>query len=155
MAAWQSLITLMQRAFPEIERDLRVNDGLQPAQYQVFVVLSGAPNRRLRLTDLARAADISPSRLTHRLRPLVDREEVKILPDPDDKRAKLAELTKKGLLRLEAAAPGHLAAVRRVIFDHLTSEQSRAIATALAPVIESLCAHPEYLNPQESTPTVE
>ncbi|MEM7093661.1 MAG: MarR family transcriptional regulator [Actinomycetota bacterium] len=150
MAAWRSLVTLVQRAFPEIERDLRLNDGLQPAQYQIFVVLSEAPGRRLRLTDLACAADISPSRLTHRLRTLVDRGEVEIHPDPGDKRAKLAELTKKGQRRLEAAAPGHAATVRRVIFDHLTDQQSRAIAEALAPVIDSLCAHPEYLNPQDT-----
>lgn len=149
LAAWRSLVTLFQRAFPEIERDLRRNDGLQPAQYQVFVVLSAAPDRRLRLSDLACAADVSPSRLTHRLRPLIDRGEVEIHPDPDDKRAKLAELTDKGQRRLEKAAPGHAATVRRVIFDHLTTEDSKAIATVLTPVIESLCAHPEYLNPQE------
>ncbi len=111
-------------------------------------MLAEAPNRQLRLTDLASAADISQSRLTHRLRPLVDRGEIEIHPDPDDKRAKLAELTQNGQRRLEAAAPGHAAAVRRVIFDRLTAEQSQAIATALAPVIDSLCAHPEYLNPQ-------
>ncbi len=114
-------------------------------------MLAEAPNRQLRLTDLASAADISQSRLTHRLRPLVDRGEIEIHPDPDDKRAKLAELTQKGQRRLEAAAPGHAAAVRRVIFDRLTTAQSRAIATALAPVIDSLSAHPEYLNPQDTT----
>ena len=152
MAAWRSLITLVQRAFPEIERDLRTNAGILPAQYQVLVVLSEAPDRRLRLTHLADAADISPSRLTHRLRPLAEQGDVAILPDPADRRAKLATLTDQGLQRLERAAPGHVATVRRVIFDHLSSAQSRVIADALEPVVESLCGHPEYLNPQDTRP---
>lgn len=147
-AAWRALLTLVQRGFPEIERDLRANHNMLPVHYHILVTLAEAPDGTLRLSELAHAADLSQSRLTHRLRALIARSDVVIAPDPDDGRSKHATLTDTGRARLEAAAPAHVDTVRRVIFDHLAPGQSRAIADALAPVTEALCQHPEYLNPQ-------
>ncbi len=42
---------------------------------------------------------------------------------PDDRRGALATLTDEGLAALVAAAPGHVAGVRRHLFDRLTPEQ--------------------------------
>ncbi len=144
--AWRGLLTIMQRAFPEIERDLRCHDMLA-VHYHIFVTLSEAPDRTMRLSDLADSANLSQSRLTHRLRTLVERGEIEIKQDPDDGRAKQATLTDAGYVRLEAVAPHHVATVRRLIFDHLSPTQTVALADALAPVANSLCDHPEYLNP--------
>ncbi len=148
--AWRALLTVAQRAFPEIERDLRTNHDMLGVHYHILVSLSEAPDRTLRLTDLADSADLSPSRLTHRLKVLIERGEVEINDDPDDGRAKRATLTDDGFRRLEAAAPAHVATVRRLIFDHLTPDQSRALGDALEPVASALGDHPEYLDPQSA-----
>lgn len=151
-AAWQGLLAVIQRAFPEIERDLRTNHDVLGVHYHILVTLSMATDRTLRLSDLAHSANVSQSRLTHRLRALVDRGEVEIRQDPTDRRAKQAVLTEGGQRRLDTISPGHVAKVRRVIFDHLSPKQTRALADALTPIATSLCDHPEYLNPQNCPP---
>ncbi len=152
--AWRAILTLVQRAFPEIERDMRTKHDLLGVHYHILVTLSEAPGRTMRLSDLAASADLSQSRLTHRMKTLIDRGDVAITEHPDDRRAKQATLTDVGFARLEAAAPDHVATVRRVVFDHLTPAQTVALAEALGPVAEALCCHPEYLNPNvgQNTP---
>jgi len=147
-AAWRGLLTVVQRAFPEIERDLRSQHDMLAVHYHILVTLSDASDETMRLTDLADSANLSQSRLTHRLRTLIARGEVEICQDPEDGRAKHATLTKLGRKRLEAVAPDHVETVRRLIFDHLSPTQTVALAKALAPVSTSLCDHPEYLNPK-------
>jgi DNA-binding MarR family transcriptional regulator len=147
-AAWRGLLTVVQRAFPEIERDLRSQADMLAVHYHILVTLSEAPGNKMRLTDLANSANLSQSRLTHRLGTLIERGEVEIRQDPEDRRAKNATLTEIGQRRLEAVAPGHVETVRRLIFDHLSPSQTVALARALTPVSKSLCDHPEYLNPK-------
>ncbi len=147
-SAWLAILTLVQRAFPEIERDMRVNHDLLGVHYHILVTLSDAPDNTMRLTDLAAEANVSQSRLTHRLKCLIERHDIEINQDPDDRRVKRATLTDQGATRLASAAPDHVETVRRVIFDHLTQAQTEALADALGPVAAALCNHPEYLNPQ-------
>ncbi|MEM8708277.1 MAG: winged helix DNA-binding protein [Actinomycetota bacterium] len=145
--AWRSLLAVINRLLPELERTLRDHD-LLAVHYTVLVALSEAPERTLRLSQLADAANCSMSRLSHRIRTLTERGDVEIAPDPDDGRAKNATLTDAGLARLAAAAPDHVADVRRLFFDHLTAAQSRALADALGTVAKGLCADPQLLNPR-------
>ncbi|NNC81060.1 MAG: MarR family transcriptional regulator [Acidimicrobiales bacterium] len=147
--AWHGIRAIIFRAFPEIERSLKAHD-LLGVHYHIFAVLSGAPDQTLRLSELADSANMSQSRLTHRLRTLVDRGEVTICEDPDDRRAKNATLTPAGRKRLEQLAPIHVEDVQRLIFDPLSPEQTKALADAMSTLAEHLCEHPEFLNPQSS-----
>lgn len=144
--AWRGLRAVMLRAFPEMERTLKAH-GLLAVHYHIFAVLSGSPGQTLRLGELADAANMSQSRLTHRLRVLVERGEVAMSEDPDDRRAKNATLTEAGRERLEHLAPIHIEDVQRLIFDPLTPEQTKALADAMTTVADQLCRHPEFLNP--------
>jgi DNA-binding MarR family transcriptional regulator len=121
--------------------------GLLAVHYHILVTLSAAPNRTLRLSQLADLSDLSQSRLTHRMRLLVERGDVTISADPDDGRAKNATLTEAGQRRLDTIAPAHAEDVQRLIFDSLSSEQTANLADALSTVADSLCEHPELLNP--------
>ncbi len=145
--AWRGLLAIVNRAIPEIERSLKAHD-LLGVHYHIFVQLSAAPARTLRLSELADSANLSQSRLTHRLRALVERGEIDVSEDPDDRRAKNATLTDAGYARLVAIAPYHAEDVQRLIFDPLDDTETTALATALAKIAGSLCDHPEYLNPQ-------
>ena len=144
--AWHGLRAVIFRAFPEMERTLKAHD-LLAVHYHILAVLSNAPEQTLRLTELADAANMSQSRLTHRLRVLVERGEVAISEDPDDRRAKNATLTTAGRKRLEHLAPIHIEDVQRLIFDPLTPEQTKALADAMTTIADHLCQHPEFLNP--------
>lgn len=144
--AWLGILAILHRGMPEIERTLKAHD-LLAVQYQVLVVLSETPERTMGLSQLAGVANVSQSRLTHRMRSLVQRGDVVIAPDPDDGRAKKATLTDQGLARLESVVPEHVEDVQRLIFDHLDADQTDALAEAVTIVADSLCQHPEYLNP--------
>lgn len=138
----------MFRAFPEMERTLKAHDLLS-VHYHIFAVLSGAPDQTLRLSELADSANMSQSRLTHRLRVLVERGEIDICEDPDDRRAKNATLTAAGRKRLENLAPIHIEDVQRLIFDPLTPDQTTALADAMSTIADHLSQHPEFLNPRK------
>ena len=146
--AWLGLLSVIQRGFPEVERDLQ-SHGLLGVHYHIFVALSAAPDFTMRLSELADSANLSQSRLTHRMRCLVDNGDIEIRPDPADGRAKLATLTSSGQARLAEVAPHHVATVRRIVFDQLTPAQTKALASALAPIAAALENHPEYLNPHQ------
>jgi DNA-binding MarR family transcriptional regulator len=128
MAAWRTYIETYGDLIAAIERDLAEHD-LTLGDYQVFVYLSEAPNRSMRMCDLADLLQLSPSGLTRRLDGLVKAGFVTREPSTDDRRVMLATLTPSGFAALEAAAPDHVASVRRHIFDHLDRDQVAALAS--------------------------
>lgn len=142
--AWRALLVVVNRGLPQLERTLKAH-GLLVVHYSILVALSQAPNDTMRLSDLADAANVSQSRLTHRLRTLIDRGDVTITADTDDRRGKHATLTPPGRERLEALAPLHVEDVRRLIFDHLDGPETEALAHALSKIATALCDHDDFL----------
>ncbi|HUS44035.1 MAG TPA: MarR family transcriptional regulator [Ilumatobacteraceae bacterium] len=128
MTAWRTYIETFGDLIAAIERDLAEHD-LTLGDYQVFVYLSEAPNHSMRMCDLADLLQLSPSGLTRRLDGLVKAGFVTREPSTDDRRVMLATLTPTGFSTLEAAAPVHVASVRRHIFDHLDDDQVDALAS--------------------------
>ena len=128
MTAWRTYIETYGDLISAIERDL-TEHGLTLGDYQVFVYLSEAPDRSMRMCDLADLLQLSPSGLTRRLDGLVKAGFVTREASQDDRRVMLARLTSSGLAALEAAAPDHVTSVRRHIFDHLDDDQVDALAS--------------------------
>jgi DNA-binding MarR family transcriptional regulator len=128
MTAWRTYIETYGDLISAIERDLADHD-LTLGDYQVFVYLSEAPDRSMRMCDLADLLQLSPSGLTRRLDGLVKAGFVTREPSTDDRRVMLATLTPSGFGALEAAAPDHVASVRRHVFDHLDDDQVDALAS--------------------------
>lgn len=128
MTAWRTYIETYSDLIAAIEHDLAEHD-LTLGDYQVFVYLSEAPDRSMRMCDLADRLQLSPSGLTRRLDGLVKAGFVTREPSVDDRRVMLATLTPAGFAALEKAAPDHVASVRRHIFDHLDSDQVEALAS--------------------------
>jgi DNA-binding MarR family transcriptional regulator len=149
--AWRSLLVFVNRGLPEIERTLRSHDLLF-VHYGIFVALSAAPDRTMRLSDLAKSANLSQSRLTHRLRTLVERGAVSIDQDPCDGRVKFATLTDDGFSQLEAAAPAHVEDVQRLVFDHLEPAEVECLANALGKVASSLFDYEGFMAEQQGGP---
>src|SRR5262249_1635401 len=76
-----------------------------------------------RMTQLAEASTSSKSRLSHAVARMEERGWVKRIDCETDRRGQLAQLTDEGFAALAAAAPGHVAQVRRALIDQLTPEQ--------------------------------
>lgn len=133
MTAWLAMVEVMSAVQGAIEEDLAPH-GLTSGDYGVLARLSDAPERRLRMCDLAVALHLSPSGLTRRLDGLVRQGLVEREPSRDDRRVMLAVLTDDGYEKLRAVAPAHVATVRRQFIDRLSRSQLRNISAALRAV---------------------
>ena len=127
--AWRGLVLLTQHLDVALDRQLLRDAGLAHAHYGILVVLSEAPEGRLRMRDLAARLRYSPSRLTHAVAGLERKGWARREPCPDDRRGQVAVLTPEGRRTLVEAAPGHVAEVRRRVFDRLSPDQVAALTT--------------------------
>ena len=119
MAAWLALLGVVQRLPQALDRQLRDEAGLHHVYYTALALLSAQPDGRLTLRELARQAAMSQSRLTHAVSSMEERGLLARVPCPTDKRVQFAELTDAGRALLREVAPGHVAEVRRRVFDRL------------------------------------
>jgi DNA-binding MarR family transcriptional regulator len=139
MAAWRAYIQTMGDLTTALERDL-AGLRLPLGDYQVLVFLSEAEQRSMRMCDLAEHLHLSPSGLTRRLDGLVRAGLVDRIASAQDRRVMLAVLTDAGRARLEAAAPYHVASVRRHIFDQLDDSQVAAMESIFTAIGDGLRA---------------
>jgi DNA-binding MarR family transcriptional regulator len=121
-----------------LDRQLREDTGIPHAYYQILAMLSAEPGRSMRMTDLARIVGSTTSRLSHAVASLEQRGWVARHACPSDKRGQVACLTDQGFAALEAAAPGHVAEVRRLIFDHLTPDDVQRLGAITAKLLPTL-----------------
>src|SRR5690348_14385958 len=87
--AWLSLVAVMLVAMPELERTFRPY-GIVHVEYGLLARLCEIGHEGMRLSDLAATMNMSPSRLSHRLRKLVDRGYIGLTGSDDDGRVSLA-----------------------------------------------------------------
>jgi DNA-binding MarR family transcriptional regulator len=120
---WRAFLHASRALWDALDRELQRDAGMPHAYYEILVRLSEAPNRMLRMSDLAQATSSSRSRLSHAVARLEEYGWVRREDCPTDRRGQLAVLTDAGFRVLEAAAPGHVEGVRTHLFDQLTPEQ--------------------------------
>jgi DNA-binding MarR family transcriptional regulator len=131
MSAWHALIRAHSRVVRRLEAELDAEHRLTLPAYEVLAHLSEAPERRLRMTDLAKHAVLTPSGLTRLVDKLARDGLVKRSRCDGDARVVYAVLTAAGMARLEAAYPTHLRGVREHYLDWLSPAQQRAVSDAL------------------------
>lgn len=138
MAAWRGLAETISDLNARLEHELLEAHGLTLGEYGVLVQLSEAPDRRLRMCDLAARLHVSPSGLTRRLEQMVRDGYVRRQPDAADRRVINAVLTDQGFAKIVEAAPTHVDGVRRHLFDHLTRTQIRQLGGVVRVLGDSL-----------------
>jgi DNA-binding MarR family transcriptional regulator len=126
-AAWRAFVESSWALHTRIEDELRAATGLSMSDYHVMVVLSEAPEHRLRMGELAERLVFSPSRCTYQISSMVKRGLVRKQSCADDGRGQEAVLTGAGLAALTAAAPLHLATVRETFIDDLDDAELATI----------------------------
>lgn len=146
MQAWLRLLRVVMLLPGALDRQLRQDAGLTHASYMVLACLSDAPDRSMRMSELARITATSQSRLSHSVAALEQRGWVQRRPCPQDKRGQVATLTDAGVQVLVDTAPGHVAKVRSLVFDPLDRadvEQLSAVAARLVARLEDDQAVPQ------------
>ena len=142
MQAWHAFIHAHARVVRLLEAELETEQGLTLPAYEVLAHLSEAPDGRLRMSDLASFAVLTPSGLTRLVDKLVRDGLVERLRCDSDARVVYASITESGRERLSCAYPTHLRGVRQHLVDRLDAEQLEAIADALGPLTADCPTHP-------------
>ena len=120
---WQAYRDLQRELRNALHRQLVGDAGLTGADYALLVPLSEAPDGLIRARELGRLVGWDRSRISHQLRRMEQRGLVTREDCPDDARGSMVRLTPAGRSAIEAAAPNHVAAVRRLFIDHLSDDE--------------------------------
>lgn len=139
--AWTGLVSLVLLLPGRLEAPLQRAAGLTLFEYLTLSQVSETSERQLRMSELAYLANGSLSRLSNVVKRFEQRGWVVRFPDPEDGRYTIVALTDAGYAKVVAAAPTHLATVRRFVLDPLNATDERALAR----IAEKLRTRPEDL----------
>ncbi|MGW5339084.1 MULTISPECIES: MarR family winged helix-turn-helix transcriptional regulator [Rhodococcus] len=135
--AWRALVSVVTRLPAALDTQMQRDSDMTHFEYFVLALLSEHPERRLRLNALAAEANASLSRLSHVVTRLEKRGWVRREPVPGS-RGSHAVLTDAGYDTVVEAAPSHVKAVRRLVFDGLDDNQVRALARLGSALVEQI-----------------
>lgn len=135
---WRRWLRLNALLPAVLNRELQADADLSLPDFDVLVQLTDNTEGRVRVTDLARGLNWERSRVSHHVtrmerRGLVAREECS-----DDGRGAWVVLTGDGRKAIEQAAPGHVATVRRLVFDALTADEVAVLTGVVDKVLGRL-----------------
>jgi DNA-binding MarR family transcriptional regulator len=130
LEAWRSFLRAHAQVTRILDAELSAECDLPLGSYEVLLHLNEAPDRRLRMTDLADRIVLSRSGLTRLADRLARDGLIRRESCPSDARGTNAVLTDEGYERLRAAAPVHLRGVREHLLDLLGEDEIAVLATA-------------------------
>ena len=122
-AAWLRFAAVLQLLPAALDTQLNRDEQLTHFEYFCLAMLSEAPERTLRMTELAARTNATLPRLSRVISGLERAGLVDRVPCPGDRRATNAVLTEAGWAKIVQAAPGHVASVREFVIDALTPAQ--------------------------------
>lgn len=136
--AWFGLLALVAQGLPEVERTAR-RCGLVYFEYLLLAELATASGGH-RMSDLAHCVQASPSRLSHRMRKLVELGYAQQCRSESDGRVSVARITERGRQVVDQVGPAIVQDVRRLVFDPLRPEQTTALADALETIAAGIAS---------------
>jgi DNA-binding MarR family transcriptional regulator len=137
VGVWRIFLRAHSHVLRELERELLAETGMPLSWYDVLLQLAEAPQRRLRMAELADRVLLSRSGLTRLIDRLAAEGLVRREPSADDARGTYTVLTAAGIARLRGAAPVHLAGVSRHWLSHFTEDELHLLGTMLLRVAEA------------------
>ncbi|HET6501863.1 MAG TPA: MarR family transcriptional regulator [Amycolatopsis sp.] len=138
MGAWRSYVVATLRLRQRLHRELSDAHGVSLTDYEVLVCLDAEADKRLRMSELATMLGSTKSRLSHQIGRMETDGFVRRVPDPDDKRGVVAELTSVGIALLKEAAPTHVEGVRAHLINRLAPHEQVVLAAVFSRVLDHL-----------------
>ena len=127
---WRAYLDATRLLIQNLDKQLMRDSGISFTDFEILVLLSEAPERRMRMRDLADASTTTRSGITRAVSRMENAGWVRRVECESDRRGAWAELTEVGFSRLTAAGPGHVEAVRENMFDLLSPEDIASMAEA-------------------------
>lgn len=125
--AWQGMLIATTRVLRALDEGLRAQHGISVAEFDVLITLANAPNRRLRMSELARSVALSPAGLTHLVTRLERERLVGREVDARDRRGFYTVLTDAGAERLDVSRPLHNRIIRELLLDRIAADDRRQL----------------------------
>jgi DNA-binding MarR family transcriptional regulator len=144
--AWGAFARMLMWLPAALDDQLQRDSGLSHYEYGILAALSAADATTLRMSELAIYANGSLSRLSRGVARLERRGWVTRKPDPTDGRYTLATLTDDGRSVLVEAAPGHVEAVNRLVFDVLTKPQTRQLGIIAGRILQAIDSETDLIS---------
>ena len=136
--AWRHVVDLFMTLPSALESDLQRNAGLSLFEYLVLASLSEADNETLQMSDLARRANSTLTRLSHLISRLEKRGWVVKRPSTTDRRVSTVTLTAAGKKKIHGAAPGHAECVQQFVVRPLSAAQLKQLGEAAVTVVQAI-----------------
>lgn len=128
--AWRAYLDATRLLLRTLDAQLSRDSDISFTDFELLVILSEAPDRRLRMSQLAEAVTTTRSGVTRAISRLVDAGWATRVKCDEDKRGTSAELTDAGAAKLASASQGHVDAVRQNMFDLLTPSDVDSLGSA-------------------------
>lgn len=138
--AWRQLIAMLIALPAALESDLQRSTGITMFEYMVLANLSEAEDNTLHMSELARRANSSLSRLSHVVGRMERKAWVRKRPCSDDRRVSEVRLTRSGMRTIVKAAPFHVARVRELVIEPLTAAQLKSLGNAASAITRRIDA---------------
>jgi DNA-binding MarR family transcriptional regulator len=136
--AWRSFQVMQARLTAAMARDLSAHSGLSFQDYIVLVALTDQPTGQMRLLQLGNHLGWEKSRISHQVSRMMGRGLVEKRKCGSDRRGAFVAVTSRGREEIEAAAPSHLEAARRLFVDRLTPAQLASVAEVAEVVLAAV-----------------
>lgn len=144
LEAWSAVATLLEWLPAALDAQMQGDSGISHFEFGILFALSEAEGQSLRMSELAGYANSTLSRLSRAVARLERKLWVRRAPEPSDGRITVATLTDDGQGAVRAAAPGHVALVRRLVFDSLTRTQARQLRDSSRRITTAIRADGEW-----------
>ncbi len=135
--AWKNFVLMQFQLLALLGREL-TDTGLSFQDYSVLAELSDRPEYQARLTELGRQLGWEKSRISHQVTRMEQRGLLAKVKCPTDLRGWNVKLTDEGHAAIVAAAPAHVATVRKNFIDLLTADQIEVLQQITTTVLEAL-----------------
>jgi len=135
---WRAFLGGITVLMDQLDRDLRTQHDLSLGEYEILVRLSEAPDRSIRMAELAAAVAHSRSRVTHTISRLERDGIVRRTQSADDGRGVSAVLTDHGFSVLETAAHTHVRGVHEYLIENAPMDEFAALGRIMERVTQTL-----------------
>ncbi|MGJ9413628.1 MarR family winged helix-turn-helix transcriptional regulator [Aeromicrobium sp. CF4.19] len=139
---WRAMLGGTTVLNDRLDRDLRTQHGISMPEYEILVRLSEAPERSIRMAELAASVAHSRSRITHTIARLERHGLVSRTKAVDDRRGVVAELTDAGFALLQEAAHTHVRGVQEYLVQVVEPDDFRALGRVMEAVRANLHGRP-------------
>jgi DNA-binding MarR family transcriptional regulator len=135
---WRAWTQLNAELSATLQREMQKDAKLSMSDYGVLVHLTDSPEGRVRVSDLARVLQWEISRVSHQVTRMERRGLVQRSECVEDGRGAFVVVTARGRAAIEQAAPGHVTAVRRLVFDVLDDNDVATLSVAIDKMLAAL-----------------